>query len=99
MNTHTYRRINQGLPTTSIFNPWTEAEVETPLATGWAGGATTELKLEYLYGPRPPITYHFSIEFLGREFSYSGLGTVSFGGSVALASVTLIDKIMACCRN
>ena len=36
----------------------------------------------------------FPIEFLGRAFSYSGLGMVSFEGLVALERGTTIDKIM-----
>ena len=45
-----------GSPTTSIYAPWTEAEVLTHLATGWGEGAITELKLEYLYGPEPEVS-------------------------------------------
>ena len=42
-----------GSPTTSIYTPWTEAEVLAHLTTGWGGGAISNLKLEYLYGPEP----------------------------------------------
>ena len=45
-----------GSPTTSIYTPWTEAEVLSHLATGWGEGAITELKLEYLYGPEPEVS-------------------------------------------
>ena len=45
-----------GSPTTSIYTPWTEAEVLAHLATGWGEGAITELKLEYLYGPEPEVS-------------------------------------------
>ena len=43
-----------GSPTTSLYTPWTEAEVLAHLATGWGEDAITELQLEYLYrlGPR-----------------------------------------------
>jgi len=40
-----------GSPTTSIYTPWTEAEVLSHLATGWGEGAITETTMEYLYGP------------------------------------------------
>jgi hypothetical protein len=36
----------------------------------------------------------FPIEFLGRAFSYSGLGMVSFEGLVALERATAIDQNM-----
>jgi hypothetical protein len=45
-----------GSPTTSIYTPWTEAEVLTHLTAGWGEGAITELKLEYLYGPEPEVS-------------------------------------------
>jgi len=45
-----------GSPTTSIYTPWTEAEVLAHLAAGWGEGAITELKLEYLYGPEPEVS-------------------------------------------
>jgi hypothetical protein len=45
-----------GSPTTSLYTPWTEAEVLTHLAAGWGEGAITELKLEYLYGPEPEVS-------------------------------------------
>ena len=45
-----------GSPTTSIYTPWTEAEVLAHLTTGWGEGAITELKLEYLYGPEPEVS-------------------------------------------
>jgi len=45
-----------GGPTTSLYTPWTEAEVLTHLAAGWGEGAITELKLEYLYGPEPEVS-------------------------------------------
>ena len=54
----------------------------------------TELKLEYLYVLSPQIMYHFPIEFLGRAFSYSGLGMVFFESLVALDKGTTKDKIM-----
>tara|TARA_B100000768_G_C11277317_1_gene376593 strand:- start:2989 stop:3135 length:147 start_codon:yes stop_codon:yes gene_type:complete len=38
--------------------------------------------------------YHFTIEFLGWAFSYSGFGMVSFESLVALERGTAIDKIM-----
>ena len=45
-----------GSPTTSLYTPWTEAEVLAHLATGWGEGAISELKLEYLYGPEPEVS-------------------------------------------
>ena len=45
-----------GSPTTSIYAPWTEAEVLAHLATGWGEGAISNLKLEYLYGPEPEVS-------------------------------------------
>ena len=45
-----------GSPTTSLYTPWTEAEVLTHLATGWGADAITELQLEYLYGPEPEVS-------------------------------------------
>jgi len=45
-----------GSPTTSIYTPWTEAEVLSHLTSGWDEGAITELKLEYLYGPEPAVS-------------------------------------------
>ena len=45
-----------GRPTTSIYTPWTEAEVLAHLAAGWGGGAISNLKLEYLYGPEPEVS-------------------------------------------
>jgi hypothetical protein len=45
-----------GSPTTSIYTPWTEAEVLTHLATGWGECAISDLKLEYLYGPEPEVS-------------------------------------------
>ena len=44
-----------GSPTTSIYTPWTEAEVLSHLATGWGEGAITETTMEYLYGPEPEV--------------------------------------------
>ena len=45
-----------GSPTTSIYTPWTEAEVLAHLATGWGEGAITEFNLEYLYGPELEVS-------------------------------------------
>ena len=45
-----------GSPTTSIYTPWSEAEVLSHLTTGWGEGAITELRLEYLYGPEPEVS-------------------------------------------
>ena len=45
-----------GSPTTSLYTPWTEAEVLAHLTTGWGEGASTELKLEYLYVPEPEVS-------------------------------------------
>jgi hypothetical protein len=45
-----------GSPTTSIYTPWTDAEVLSHLATGWGSDAITELKLEYLYRPEPEVS-------------------------------------------
>ena len=45
-----------GSPTTSIYTPWTEAEVLSHLTTGWGSDAITELKLEYLYRPEPEVS-------------------------------------------
>jgi len=45
-----------GSATTSIYTPWTEAEVLSHLTTGWGEGAISELKLEYLYGPEPEVS-------------------------------------------
>ena len=39
-----------GSPTTSLYTPWTEAEVLSHLTAGWGAGAISNLKLEYLYG-------------------------------------------------
>ena len=44
-----------GSPTTSTYTPWTKAEILSHLATGSGEGAITELKLEYLYGPKPKV--------------------------------------------
>jgi hypothetical protein len=41
--------------TTSLYTPWTEAEVLSHLTTGWDEGAIIELKLEYLDGPEPKV--------------------------------------------
>jgi hypothetical protein len=57
--THQYLYLPKdysGSPTTSLYTPWTEAEVLSHLATGWGEGAITELKLEYLYGPEPEVS-------------------------------------------
>ena len=83
-----------GSPNSSLYTPWTESEVHSHLTTGWGEGAITELKQEYLYGPSPQIMCQFPIEFLGRAFSYSGLGMVSFEGLVALERATAIDQNM-----
>ena len=54
---HLYLPKNySGSPTTSLYTPWTEAEVLSHLTTGWGEGAITELKLEYLYGPEPEVS-------------------------------------------
>ena len=45
-----------GSPTTSLYTPWTEAEVLSHLTTGWGEGAITGLQLEYLYGPEPEVS-------------------------------------------
>jgi hypothetical protein len=45
-----------GSPATSLYTPWTEAEVLAHLTTGWGEGAISELKLEYLYGPEPEVS-------------------------------------------
>ena len=45
-----------GSPTTSLYTPWTEAEVLSHLTTGWGEGAISDLKLEYLYGPEPEVS-------------------------------------------
>ena len=45
-----------GSPTTSIYTPWTEAEVLSHLATGWGVSAISDLQLEYLYGPEPEVS-------------------------------------------
>jgi hypothetical protein len=45
-----------GSPTTSLYTPWTEAEVLAHLTAGWGEGAITELKVEYLYGPEPEVS-------------------------------------------
>ena len=45
-----------GSPTASLYTPWTEAEVLSHLTTGWGEGAISELKLEYLYGPKPEVS-------------------------------------------
>ena len=42
--------------TTSLYTPWTEAEVLAHLATGWGADAISELQLEYLYGPKPEVS-------------------------------------------
>ncbi|MDB0020486.1 hypothetical protein N9E07_09215 [Planktomarina temperata] len=45
-----------GSPTSSLYTPWTEAEVLAHLTAGWGEGAISELKLEYLYGPEPEVS-------------------------------------------
>ena len=45
-----------GSPTTSLYTPWTEAEVLTHLTAGWGEGAISDLSLEYLYGPEPEVS-------------------------------------------
>ena len=45
-----------GSPTTSLYTPWTEAEVLSHLTAGWGEGAISELKLEYLYVPEPEVS-------------------------------------------
>jgi hypothetical protein len=45
-----------GSPTSSIYTPWTDAEVLSHLTTGWGSDAITELKLEYLYRPEPEVS-------------------------------------------
>ena len=45
-----------GSPTTSIYTPWTDAEVLSHLTAGWGSGAITELRLEYLYGPEAEVS-------------------------------------------
>ena len=45
-----------GIPTTSIYTPWTEAEVLSHLTIGWREATINELKLEYLYGPEPEVS-------------------------------------------
>ena len=48
--------IKRTSPTTSIYTPWTEAEVLSHLTSGWGEGAITEFNLEYLYGPEPEVS-------------------------------------------
>jgi hypothetical protein len=56
-NQHLYLpKDYSGSPTTSLYTPWTEAEVLVHLATGWGESAITELKLEYLYRPEPEVS-------------------------------------------
>jgi hypothetical protein len=45
-----------GSPTTSLYTPWTEAEVLAHLTAGWGEGAISELRLEYLYGPELEVS-------------------------------------------
>jgi hypothetical protein len=45
-----------GIPTTSLYTPWTEEEVLTHLTTNWGEGAITELHMEYLFGPEPEVS-------------------------------------------
>ena len=45
-----------GSPTTSLYTPWTEAEVLTHLTAGWGEGVINELRLEHLYGPEPEVS-------------------------------------------
>ncbi|MDA9954635.1 hypothetical protein N9D61_10095 [Planktomarina sp.] len=45
-----------GSPTTSIYTPWTDAEVLSHLTIGWGEGAITKLRLEYLYGPEAEVS-------------------------------------------
>ena len=62
LNTHQklfLRKNYTGNPTNSVFTPWTLAEVQTHLATGWGAGVIEDLKLELLYGPE--------LEVLGNE--------------------------------
>ena len=42
-----------GAPSVITYTLWTEAEVLSHLSEGWGKAAITDLKLEYLYGPRP----------------------------------------------
>ncbi|MDB4209510.1 hypothetical protein N9793_00865 [bacterium] len=58
-NTHRHLYLPKdysGSPTTSLYTPWTEAEVLAHLTAGWGEGAITELRLEYLYGPEPEVS-------------------------------------------
>ena len=45
-----------GSPTTSLYTPWTEAEVLAHLTAGWGESAISELRLEYLYGPEHEVS-------------------------------------------
>ena len=45
-----------GSPTVSLYDPRTEAEVLSHLATGWGVGAITDLQLDYLYGPETEVS-------------------------------------------
>ena len=45
-----------GSPINSVFTPWTLAEVETHLATGWGTGVIEDLQLEFLYRPEDEVS-------------------------------------------
>ena len=43
-------------PTTSLYTPWTNAEVLAHLEQGWGVNAVTDLQLDYLYGSEPEVS-------------------------------------------
>ena len=53
-NTHSHLFLPKeysGDPHTSVFTPYTEAEVLSYLETGWGIGNISDLQLSFLYGP------------------------------------------------
>jgi hypothetical protein len=45
-----------GSPTSSVFTPWTLAEVQTHLVIGWGPEAIEDLQLEFLYRPEDEVS-------------------------------------------
>jgi len=40
----------------NLYTPWKKAEVLSPLTAGWEQDTTSDLKLEYLYGPEGEVS-------------------------------------------
>jgi hypothetical protein len=45
-----------GSPTSSVFTPWTLADVQTHLVIGWGPEAIEDLQLEFLYRPEDEVS-------------------------------------------